>query len=170
MRNGRLRAACGIALVLAAAGTAAGAETSDDLREQVRQAETAFASDQRRPRPRGVRPLPGRRHDLAGPHRVARQAGRRLVEVVLRGQAGAFSWEPERVEVNDSGTLGISTGPSATPAESGSGPTTRSAPGAGRLEDHLRQRLPPQTARRRRYSAPSLVTAPKLLRRCRARP
>ena len=34
----------------------------------------------------------------------------------FEGKEAPFSWEPERVEVNDSGTLGLSTGPVRDPA------------------------------------------------------
>jgi len=42
-----------------------------------------------------------------------------------------FSWEPEEVEVLDSGTLAMSSGPVRNPKESSSPPSRRS----GRLED-----------------------------------
>jgi ketosteroid isomerase-like protein len=82
------------------------------LQEQVRQAERAFAKTMAdRDHAAFVRHLAedtiflGRRA-LRGKADVA-EAWKGFFE----GPRAPFSWEPERVEVNDAGTLGISTGP-----------------------------------------------------------
>jgi len=118
MRVGRaVRTACGIALALGMAVASAMAETNEALREQVRQTEIAFAKT-----------MADRDHAaftsflaedtvwlgrtvLRGKQQVA-DGWKRFYE----GKEAPFSWEPERVEVNDSGALGISTGPVHDPA------------------------------------------------------
>ena len=111
------RAVSGACMALAIAGTA-GAETNAELREQVRQAETAFA-----------RTMADRDHEafvsfladeavFFGPESVLR--GKREVaegwKRYYAGEAAPFSWQPERVEVLDSGTLAMSSGPVRNPA------------------------------------------------------
>jgi len=108
----------GGAIVLAwgTAAASAVAETNDELREQVRKTETAFAKTMAdRDHAAFVRFLADDtvwlgRTVLRGRQQVA-DAWKRLYE----GKEAPFSWEPERVEVNDSGTLGISTGPVRDP-------------------------------------------------------
>ena len=82
------------------------------LQEQVRQAERAFAKT-----------MADRDHAAFVRHLaedtifLSRRALRGRAEVAaawkgfFEGPRAPFSWEPERVEVNDAGTLGISTGP-----------------------------------------------------------
>ena len=108
---------------IAAIGLALGAanparpEKSEDLREQVRRAEVAFAKT-----------MADRDHAAFASH-VAEDAlflgrttlrGRREVaegwKRYYEGKDAPFSWEPESVEVNDAGTLGISTGPVRDPS------------------------------------------------------
>lgn len=105
------------ALCAAAAGSPATAETNEALVRQVRAAETAFA------RTMAARDLEGFRAHLAEEALFVSRDG------VLRGKAAVvagwkpyfegpqapFSWEPERVEVLDSGTLALSTGPVRDP-------------------------------------------------------
>ena len=117
MRSERLRRACGIAFALATAGPAVGAESNDELREQVRKTETAFAKTMA-DRDHGAftsflapDTLWLGRTVLRGKAQVA-ESWKRFYE----GKEAPFSWEPERVEVNDSGTLGLSTGPVRDPA------------------------------------------------------
>jgi ketosteroid isomerase-like protein len=98
-----------VSVVLLAA--AAGAENTV-LQEQVRQAERAFAKT-----------MADRDHAAFVRHLaddtifLGRRALRGKAEVAaawkgfFEGPRAPFSWEPERVEVNDAGTLGISTGP-----------------------------------------------------------
>ena len=108
---GRIAVAFGVATGSAAAGT------NDELREQVRQAETAFAKTMAdRDHAAFVRFLADDtiwlgRGVMRGKTAVA-EGWKRYYE----GKEAPFSWEPERVEVNDSGTLGISTGPVRDPA------------------------------------------------------
>lgn len=117
MRGERLRAACGIAFALAMAGRAAGAATNDELREQVRKTEIAFAKTMAdRDHGAFVRFLADDtiwlgRTVMRGKQQVA-DSWKRFYE----GKDAPFSWEPDRVEVNDAGTLGLSTGPVRDPA------------------------------------------------------
>lgn len=107
----------GTAFLVAAAATAGSAETNADLQAQVRDTERAFAKTMADRNHAafvaflaeetiffGQRPAP-----LRGKKEVA-DAWKRFYE----GPA-PFSWEPERVEVLDSGTLALSTGPVRDP-------------------------------------------------------
>ena len=113
------RHVAGIATVLLALGIAgpAHAEASEDLREQVRRAEMAFAKTMA---DRDHAAFAGflaedtlflGRTTLRGRQAVA-EGWKRFYE----GKQAPFSWEPDRVEVNDSGTMGISTGPVRDPS------------------------------------------------------
>jgi ketosteroid isomerase-like protein len=101
---------------LAVAGSLARAENNDELKEQVRRAETAFAKT-----------MADRDHAaftsfladeavffgqgvLRGKARVA-EGWKRFYE----GKEAPFSWAPDSVEVLDSGTLGLSSGPVKDP-------------------------------------------------------
>jgi ketosteroid isomerase-like protein len=96
-----------VMLLVAAAG-----EDRAALQEQVRQAERAFAKT-----------MADRDHAAFVRHLaddtifLGRRALRGKAEVAaawkgfFEGPRAPFSWEPERVEVNDAATLGISTGP-----------------------------------------------------------
>jgi ketosteroid isomerase-like protein len=107
----------GIALALSAPAGPAAAETNDELREQVRRTETAFAKTMTdRDHAAFTKFLADDtiwlgRTVMRGKAQVA-DSWKRFYE----GKEAPFSWEPERVEVNDSGTLGISTGPVRDPA------------------------------------------------------
>jgi ketosteroid isomerase-like protein len=96
-----------VMLLAAAAG-----EDRTALQEQVRQAERAFAKTMAdRDHAAFVRHLAGDtiflgRRPLRGKAEVAA-----AWKGFFDGPRAPFSWEPERVEVNDAGTLGISTGP-----------------------------------------------------------
>ena len=104
------------ALVAAAAPVAAA--TPADLAEEVRAAETAFAASM------AARDLEAFTAHLAeealffaGPNvlrgRAAVVAG---WKPFFEGEKAPFSWAPESVEVLDSGTLGISSGPVLDPS------------------------------------------------------
>ena len=118
MRRGRaVRTACGITLALGVTAASAVAETNEALREQVRRTEIAFAKT-----------MADRDHaafasliadDVVWMGRGVLRGKKQVAEDWKRfyeGKEAPFSWEPERVEVNDSGTLGISTGPVRDPA------------------------------------------------------
>jgi len=103
-----------VALLLAAP---AAAETNADLQAQVREAERAFARTMAdRDHPAFVSFLSeeavffGEARVLRGPKEVA-EGWKRLYE----GPKAPFSWEPEAVEVLDSGTIALSTGPVRDP-------------------------------------------------------
>jgi ketosteroid isomerase-like protein len=109
--------ALGAALAFGPAASPLRAETNDELREQVRRTETAFAKTMAdRDHAAFARFLAEDtlwlgRAVLRGKSQVA-ESWKRFYE----GKEAPFSWEPERVEVNDSGTLGLSTGPVRDPA------------------------------------------------------
>jgi ketosteroid isomerase-like protein len=99
----------------------AGPETNAELREQVRQAEIAFA-----------RTMAARDH--AGFVTFLADETVFMGRTTLRGKAAVaepwkrfyegaepFSWEPDRVEVLDSGRLGITSGPVRDPSGSRTG-------------------------------------------------
>jgi ketosteroid isomerase-like protein len=117
MRIARTVGIGGITLALGMAAASGRAETSDELREQVRRTETAFAKTMAdRDHAAFTRLLAEDtiwlgRGVLRGKTAVA-DSWKRFYE----GKEAPFSWEPERVEVNDSGTLGLSTGPVRDPA------------------------------------------------------
>lgn len=113
----RLALAVGLAVLLHAGGATAATPRADALADQVRATERAFAAT-----------MAQRDHSafsafladdavfisesgvLRGKAAVA-QAWRRYYD----GATAPFSWEPERVEVLDSGTLALSTGPVRDP-------------------------------------------------------
>jgi ketosteroid isomerase-like protein len=103
-------------VVLCALG-AARAQTSEELARQVREVETAFA-----------RTMAERNFEAFASHLAAeavffsRQGVRRGSEAVTEawkpffaGEKAPFSWEPAQVEVLDSGTLALSSGPVRDP-------------------------------------------------------
>jgi len=117
MRNGTMGTVCGIALAIGTAAPALPAETNEELREQVRKTEVAFAKT-----------MAERDHaafvsfiadDVVWMGRSVFRGRTQVAEGWKRfyeGTEAPFSWEPERVEVNDAGTLGLSTGPVRDPA------------------------------------------------------
>jgi len=103
-------------LVILVAGTASGA-TNAELAAQVRAAETAFA-----------KAMADRKLDAFESHvaedavffgREGVQRGKSAVvagwKPLFEGEKAPFSWAPESVEVLDSGTLAISSGPVRDP-------------------------------------------------------
>jgi ketosteroid isomerase-like protein len=103
----------GVLFALVAAAAASGAEpTNEELKEQVRQTEAAFAKTMAdRDHAGFVSHLADEtvfmgRTILRGKAAVA-EAWKRFYE----GPKAPFSWTPERVEVLDSGTLGMTSGP-----------------------------------------------------------
>jgi ketosteroid isomerase-like protein len=93
------------------------AQTNDDLKEQVRKAESAFAKTMAdRDHAAFVSALADEagffgRGVLRGKSRVA-EGWKRFYE----GKDAPFSWAPESVEVLDSGNLGFSSGPVLDPS------------------------------------------------------
>lgn len=112
MRHG-VAAAYGLALLCPAAG----AQSNLELKEQVRQAETAFAKT-----------MADRDHaafvsfladEAIFVGRTARRGKAQVAEgwkPFFEGKQVPFSWAPETVEVLDSGTLALSSGPVFDPA------------------------------------------------------
>jgi ketosteroid isomerase-like protein len=100
------------ALVLCAFGASA-AETNADLANQVRETEIAFAKTMAdRNHAAFVSFLAEETIFLGGKDPVrGRQAVAEAWKRFYEGPRAPFSWGPERVEVLDSGTLAISTGP-----------------------------------------------------------
>lgn len=114
----RVLAPAGVALAVVLSAAPAGSQTRDDLARQVREAELGFASTMAR-----------RDHAAFGTY-VADEAlffggrtgvlrGKAAVvegwKAFFDGAAAPFSWEPETVEVLDSGTLALSSGPVRDP-------------------------------------------------------
>jgi len=105
------------AVVLAVAAPVA-APTNADLREQVRQTEAAFAKTMADRDHAGFASFLADETVFFGSERVLRGKAQ-VAEAWKRfytGEKAPFSWEPERVEVLDSGTLAMSTGPVRDPA------------------------------------------------------
>jgi ketosteroid isomerase-like protein len=112
------RFSSGLVLILCAAPLALPAASQAGLADQVRAAERAFAKS-----------MADRDHAAFVSH-LAEEAvffgsqgvsrGRAAVaeawKPLFEGAKAPFSWEPERVEVLDSGTLGYSSGPVRDPA------------------------------------------------------
>jgi ketosteroid isomerase-like protein len=115
--RGTLERTCGIAIALVTSASMLRAATNDELKEQVRKTEIAFAKTMAdRDHAAFTRFLADDtiwlgRSVMRGSKAVA-EGWKRFYEA----KQAPFSWEPERVEVNDSGTLGLSTGPVRDPA------------------------------------------------------
>jgi len=106
-----------IAALLGVAALAASAETNAELREQVRATETAFAKTMAdRDHAKFTTFLAdetiffGSKSVIRGKSAVS-EAWKRFFE----GAKAPFAWAPERVEVLDSGTLAMSSGPVTDP-------------------------------------------------------
>jgi ketosteroid isomerase-like protein len=117
MRSRYLWALCALAFTLAPPAVAA-PETVADLAAQVQAAETAFAQTM------AARDLDAFAAHLADEAlffgKVDVMRGKAAVvagwKPLFEGPDAPFSWAPERVEVLDSGTLALSTGPVRNPA------------------------------------------------------
>ena len=116
MKLARLSTAAGLITLLASAGGHA-AETNADLQAQVRDTERAFAKTMAdRDHAAFASFVSDEAVFFSGPKAVLR--GRKAVaDAWKRFYEGPapFSWEPESVEVLDSGTLGLSSGPVRDP-------------------------------------------------------
>jgi ketosteroid isomerase-like protein len=106
-------------IVLAAffAATAAGAATNDELREQVRARERAFAKTMADRDHAAFQAFLADEAVFFG--RTGPTRGKAAVAAdwkpLFEKPAAPFSWDPETVEVLDSGTLAISSGPVKRP-------------------------------------------------------
>jgi len=99
-----------VVLALAVPGAA---PSNAELREQVRQAETAFAKTMADRDHAGFVSFLADETIFFGPEQVLRGKAQ-VAEAWKRfytGEKAPFSWAPERVEVLDSGTLAMSSGP-----------------------------------------------------------
>ncbi len=105
------------ALGLALAIPLLAAETNADLQAQVRDAERAFAKTMADRDHAAFASFVSEEAVFSGPKAVLR--GRKAVadgwKRFYEGPKAPFSWEPESVEVLDSGTLGLSSGPVRDP-------------------------------------------------------
>jgi len=113
MKSARLSTAAALITLLASAGGHA-AETNADLQAQVRDTERAFAKTMAdRDHAAFTSFVSDEAVFFSGPKTVLR--GRKAVADAWKrfyeGPKAPFSWEPESVEVLDSGTLGLSSGP-----------------------------------------------------------
>jgi ketosteroid isomerase-like protein len=100
-------------LVAAASPRAAASPTNAELREQVRQTESAFAKTMADRDHAAFASFLAEETIFFGPGNVLR-GKQQVVDGWKRfytGDKAPFSWAPERVEVIDSGTLGMSQGP-----------------------------------------------------------
>lgn len=109
-----------MAVTIAVAGAvaaSAGTPSTADLQGQVREAERAFAKTMADRNHAAFTSFLADEAIFLGSNRVLR--GKKEVAEAWRhfyeGPKAPFSWEPERVEVLDSGTLAISTGPVRDP-------------------------------------------------------
>ncbi|MCX6628531.1 MAG: nuclear transport factor 2 family protein [Candidatus Solibacter sp.] len=100
------------AAMLFAAG-AASAETNAELREQVRQTEIAFAKTMADRNPAAFATFLASETIFMSGARVTRGAAQvaERWKAFFEGAQAPFSWAPETVEVLDSGTLAMSSGP-----------------------------------------------------------
>jgi ketosteroid isomerase-like protein len=105
----------GLALLVSASVFAA--ETNADLQAQVRDRERAFAKTMADRDHAAFASFVSKEAVFIGPKAVLR--GRKAVadgwKRFYEGPKAPFSWEPESVEVLDSGTLGLSSGPVRDP-------------------------------------------------------
>lgn len=111
----RLASTAFAVLVLAAPGWA---ETNADLQEQVRRSEIAFAKTMADRDHAAFVAFLAEETVFFGRERVLRgkAAAAEGWKAYYEGEKAPFSWEPERVEVLDSGTLAMSTGPVRDPS------------------------------------------------------
>jgi len=119
-----MRGPVGLALAVLVAGTASlGAETNDALREQVRARERAFAKTMADRDHAAFQSFLADEAVFFG--RAGATRGKAAVAAewkpLFESPAAPFSWDPETVEVLDSGTLAISSGPVKRPDGTRSG-------------------------------------------------
>ena len=117
MTLARLSTAAAVITLLVCAGAHA-AETNAELQAQVRETERAFAKTMAdRDHAAFASLVSEEAVFFSGPKAVLR--GRKAVaegwKRFYEGPKAPFSWEPESVEVLDSGTLGLSSGPVRDP-------------------------------------------------------
>ena len=96
----------------------AGAATLDEAKEEVRRTETAFAKTMADRDHAAFTSFLADETVFFGPERVLRGKAQ-VAETWKRfytGEKAPFSWEPERVEVLDSGSLAMSSGPVRDPS------------------------------------------------------
>jgi ketosteroid isomerase-like protein len=112
----KMRPVAVLALLAGAAATAGYAETNADLQAQVRDTERAFAKSMADRDHAAFVSFLAEETIFFGPNRTLR-GKKEVADAWKRFYEGAapFSWEPERVEVLDSGTLALSTGPVRDP-------------------------------------------------------
>jgi ketosteroid isomerase-like protein len=105
-------------LVLLAFASSLSAQAPADLQRQVRDAERAFAKTMADRDHTAFTAFVAEDAIFLAPKEVLR--GRKAVadgwKKFFDGKQAPFAWEPERVEVNDSGTLALSTGPVMDPS------------------------------------------------------
>jgi ketosteroid isomerase-like protein len=104
--------AVGALIVAGVAGVGAGAESLEKQAERVRAREIAFARSMADRDHAAFTAFVSEEALFLGPTVLrGRQAVAKGWRPLFEGAQAPFSWEPERVEVIDSGTLAISTGP-----------------------------------------------------------
>lgn len=106
-----------LTLLLIAAGSAAGGKTNEALRDEVRRTEAAFAKTMAdRDHPAFTTFLAAEAIFVGGRQALRGQASVAAAwKPYFDGEAAPFSWAPDTVEVLDSGTLALSSGPVFAP-------------------------------------------------------
>jgi ketosteroid isomerase-like protein len=104
--------------MVAAFVTSAWAQTTAELTEQVRRTEVAFAKTMADRDPQAFASFLADETVFVSNRRVARGAEqvKESWKVFFEGSEAPFSWEPDQVQVLDSGTLALSSGPVRDPA------------------------------------------------------
>jgi ketosteroid isomerase-like protein len=99
-------------------GAPAGAESNAELKEQARQTEIAFAKTMADRNPTAFASFLDAETIFMSGGRVARGATQvaERWKAFFEGAQAPFSWAPETVEVLDSGTLALSSGPVRDPS------------------------------------------------------
>ncbi len=107
-----------LGMVIFAAALIARGATNDELREQVRKTEMAFAKTMADRNPAAFASFLSKETIFMSNGRVSRgpqQVAERW-KSYFAGPRPPFSWEPEEVQVLDSGTLAMTSGPVRDPA------------------------------------------------------
>ncbi len=113
----KMRQVAGLALLVTVASATGYAETNADLQAQVRDTERAFAKTMADRNHAAFASFLAEETIFFGQRPAPLRGKKEVAEGWKRFYDGPapFSWEPERVEVLDSGTLALSTGPVRDP-------------------------------------------------------
>ncbi|MET0552290.1 MAG: nuclear transport factor 2 family protein, partial [Vicinamibacteria bacterium] len=117
MKEALVKKMLGLAVLMVGTAATLGAETNDALREQVRARERAFAKTMADRDHAAFQTFLADEAVFFGPAGATRGKAAVAAEwrPLFEKPAAPFSWDPETVEVLDSGTLAISSGPVKRP-------------------------------------------------------